>query len=51
VIIPNVVDQSERDATATLTGLGLLVRVQDEYSDTVAADRVIRTDPPADTEA
>ena len=51
VVIPDVTDQTERDATATLTGLGLLVRVQDEYSDTVPADRVIRTDPVANSEA
>jgi serine/threonine-protein kinase len=51
VVIPNVLNQSERDATAALTGLGLLVNVQDEYSDTVPADQVIRTDPAANTEA
>jgi serine/threonine-protein kinase len=51
VIIPDVVNQTERDATAAITGLGLLVRVQDEYSDTVEADQVIRTDPVAGTEA
>jgi serine/threonine-protein kinase len=51
VIVPDVVNQSERDATAAITGLGLLVRVQDEYSDTVPADQVIRTDPVAGTEA
>jgi serine/threonine-protein kinase len=51
VIIPDVVNQTERDATAAITGLGLLVRVQDEYSDTVPADQVIRTDPVAGTEA
>jgi serine/threonine-protein kinase len=51
VVIPNVTNQSERDATAAITGLGLLVRVQDEYSDAVPADLVIRTDPVANTEA
>jgi serine/threonine-protein kinase len=51
VLIPDVTNQSERDATAALTGLGLLVRPQDEYSDTVPVDLVIRTDPVADTEA
>ena len=50
VIVPPLTDLSERDATAQLQGLGLLVRVQDEYSDTVAPDLVIRTDPVADTE-
>jgi serine/threonine-protein kinase len=51
VIVPDVVTQSERDATAAITGLGLLVRVQDEYSDTVPAEQVIRTDPVAGSEA
>jgi serine/threonine-protein kinase len=50
VIVPALTDLSERDATAQLQALGLLVRVQDEYSDTVAPDLVIRTDPVADTE-
>ena len=36
VIVPELVNLSERDATAQLQALGLLVRVQDEYSDTVA---------------
>jgi serine/threonine-protein kinase len=51
VIVPNLVDLSEREATAQLQALGLLVRVQDEYSETVAQDLVIRTDPVADAEA
>jgi serine/threonine-protein kinase len=51
VIIPDVTNQTERVATAALTGLGLLVRPQDEYSDTVPVDLVIRTDPVANTEA
>ncbi len=50
VLVPNVTGLSERDATAELTGLGLLVRPQDEYSDTVPVDQVIRTDPVANTE-
>ena len=50
VIVPELVNLSERDATAQLQSLGLLVRVQDEYSDTVARDLVIRSDPVADTE-
>jgi serine/threonine-protein kinase len=50
VIVPALTDLSERDATAQLQALGLLVRVQDEYSDTVAPDLVIRTDPVAGTE-
>ncbi len=49
--MPNLVNLSERDATAQLQALGLLVRVQDEYSDSVARDLVIRSDPVADTEA
>ncbi|HEX6145899.1 MAG TPA: Stk1 family PASTA domain-containing Ser/Thr kinase [Acidimicrobiia bacterium] len=50
VIVPNLVDLSERDATAQLQALGLLVRVVDEYSEEVEPDLVIRTDPVADTE-
>ena len=50
VVVPNLVNLSERDATAQLQALGLLVRVQDEYSDEVARDLVIRSDPVADTE-
>ena len=50
VIVPNLVDLSERDATAQLQALGLLVRVVDEYSEEVDPDLVIRTDPVADTE-
>ncbi len=51
VIVPNLVNLSEREATAQLQALGLLVRVQDEYSETVPVDLVIRTDPLADIEA
>lgn len=50
VVIPDVVGDSERDATAELNSLGLLVRPQDEYSETVAEGLVIRTDPVAGTE-
>jgi serine/threonine-protein kinase len=50
VIVPNLVELSERDATAQLQALGLLVRVVDEYSEEVDPDLVIRTDPVADTE-
>jgi serine/threonine-protein kinase len=50
VIVPNLVDLSERDATAQLQALGLLVRVVDEYSEDVDPELVIRTDPVADTE-
>jgi eukaryotic-like serine/threonine-protein kinase len=50
VIVPNLVNLSERDATAQLQSLGLLVRVQDEHSDEVARDLVIRSDPVADSE-
>jgi eukaryotic-like serine/threonine-protein kinase len=50
VIVPGLVNLSERDATAQLQALGLLVRVQDEYSDTVGQDLVIRSDPVAETE-
>ncbi|MET0697409.1 MAG: Stk1 family PASTA domain-containing Ser/Thr kinase [Acidimicrobiia bacterium] len=50
VVVPNLVNLSERDATAQLQSLGLLVRVQDEYSAEVARDLVIRSDPVADSE-
>jgi len=50
VIVPVLVNLSEREATAQLQGLGLLVRVQDEYSETVAQDLVIRSDPVVDAE-
>ncbi len=51
VVIPDVVGDSERDATQELNTLGLLVRPQDEYSETVAEGLVIRTDPIAGVEA
>jgi serine/threonine-protein kinase len=41
---------SERDATAELTGLGLLVTVNDEFNDEVPEGDVIRQDPEAGTE-
>jgi serine/threonine-protein kinase len=50
VIVPDLANLTEREATAELQELGLLVRPQDEYSDSVAADLVIRTDPPAQAE-
>lgn len=51
VVVPDVVGDSERDATQELNTLGLLVRPQDEYSETVAEGLVIRTDPVAGAEA
>ncbi len=51
VVIPDVVGDSERDATAELNALGLQVRPQDEYSETVAEGLVSRTDPVAGAEA
>lgn len=51
VTVPNVVDMTERDATAALQELGLKVTVNDEFSSEVAEGLVISTDPVAGTEA
>ncbi len=51
VVVPDVVDMSERDATAALRDLGLLVTVNDEFSSEVANGFVISSDPVAGTEA
>jgi serine/threonine-protein kinase len=51
VVVPNVVDMSERDATAALRDLGLLVTVNDEFSSEVPNGFVISSDPVAGTEA
>lgn len=48
--LPDVTDMSERDATATLTDLGLRVIVNEENSNSVPESRVIRSEPPAGTE-
>lgn len=45
VDVPNVEGKLEADATATIDGLGLVVVVQKESSDTVTTGRVIRADP------
>ncbi|HUF15107.1 MAG TPA: Stk1 family PASTA domain-containing Ser/Thr kinase [Acidimicrobiia bacterium] len=50
VVLPDVTNMSERDATAELTGLGLLVTVNDEFNDEVPEGDVIRQDPEAGTE-
>lgn len=51
VIIPDVVEMSERDATAALRDLGLLVTVNDEFSNDVPNGFVISSDPAAGAEA
>jgi serine/threonine-protein kinase len=51
VIVPNVVGASQLEATNELLDLGLRPRVNEEFSDTAPAGEVIRTDPPAGTEA
>jgi serine/threonine-protein kinase len=50
IVLPDVTDMTERDATATLTDLGLRVTVNEEFDADVAEGTVIRTDPVADTE-
>jgi serine/threonine-protein kinase len=50
VIIPNVVGASQLEATNELLDLGLRPRVNEEFSETVPAGEVIRTDPVAGTE-
>ena len=51
VIIPDVVGATPLEATNELLDLGLRPRVNEEFSETVPAGEVIRTDPPAGTEA
>ncbi|REK19335.1 MAG: Stk1 family PASTA domain-containing Ser/Thr kinase [Actinobacteria bacterium] len=51
VEVPDVVEMTEREATAALQDLGLKVTVTDEYSNEVAEGLVIETDPVAGTEA
>jgi serine/threonine-protein kinase len=50
ISVPNVVDATERDATAELTDLGLRVTVNEEFDDDVAEGNVIRTEPAAGEE-
>lgn len=51
VIVPDVSNMTERDATALLNSLGLLVTVNEEFNEDVADGLVIRQDPAPDTEA
>jgi serine/threonine-protein kinase len=51
VTIPDVTDMTERDAITELTQLGLLFNVDEEFSNEVVRDVVIRQDPAAGTEA
>lgn len=48
--VPNVVNLKRADAIADLRREGFRVRVQEEFSDSVAQDVVIRTNPPAGDE-
>ena len=50
VRISNLTNATEQAALSELTGQGLKPQRQIEASDTVAASKVTRTDPPADTE-
>jgi serine/threonine-protein kinase len=50
VILPDLVDFTERDAVAELNSLGLRFTFDEEFSDTIEEDRVIRTDPQAGEE-
>jgi eukaryotic-like serine/threonine-protein kinase len=45
VVIPDVIGETERDATGALNDLGLRVRVNEEHSDTVESGLVLRTEP------
>ena len=45
VQVPSVVNNSESDATNAITGAGLIVNKQTDYSDTVPAGSVISQDP------
>ncbi|MDH3463707.1 MAG: Stk1 family PASTA domain-containing Ser/Thr kinase, partial [Acidimicrobiia bacterium] len=50
VIVPDVIEFTERDATAALQDLGLKVTVNDEFSSEVEEGLVISTDPEAGIE-
>ncbi|HJQ78161.1 MAG TPA: Stk1 family PASTA domain-containing Ser/Thr kinase [Acidimicrobiia bacterium] len=50
VVVPDVTTLSERDATAELNALDLVVRVNEEFNDEVAEGTVIRQDPEAGAE-
>jgi serine/threonine-protein kinase len=50
IVVPDVTEETERDATAALTALGLRVTVNEEFNDDVAEGVVIRQDPVAGEE-
>lgn len=50
ITLPEVVDMTERDATALLTDLGLRVTVNEEFAADVTEGNVIRTEPVAGEE-
>jgi serine/threonine-protein kinase len=47
IVLPDLTNMTERQATATLTDLGLRATVNEQFDDTVPEDVVIRTDPVA----
>jgi serine/threonine protein kinase len=50
ITLPDVVDMTERDATALMTDLGLRVTVNEEFAEVVTEGNVIRTEPVAGEE-
>ena len=51
VIVPEVLNETERDATSILNDVDLRVRVNEEYSESITEGLVVRTDPPAGSQA
>ena len=50
IVLPDVTEMTERDATAELTDLGLRVNVNEEFDDDAPVGTVISTDPEAGAE-
>jgi beta-lactam-binding protein with PASTA domain len=50
IVLPDVTEMTERDATAELTDLGLRVNVNEEFDDDASVGTVISTDPEAGAE-
>ena len=50
IVLPDLVEMLDRDALVLLTDLGLEFTINEEFSDEIAEDLVIRTDPVAGTE-
>ncbi|MDQ1717595.1 MAG: eukaryotic-like serine/threonine-protein kinase [Pseudonocardiales bacterium] len=51
ISVPNVTGQRKDEAQQTLTSAGFTANFVDDYSDTVAEGKVIRTSPPAEASA